>query len=152
MIGVFLNADFLCLFLSSKTIMMKLQFSLKYFLISIFIFLIEVLIATKLKDVFFVRAYLGDVIVVILLYTMVKSFFRVNNQKLIGGILIFSCMVEFAQYFNIAEKLGFREGSLMYIVIGNSFSWIDILCYATGCLLIYLFVKVTENKAITANS
>ncbi|WP_185126714.1 ribosomal maturation YjgA family protein [Chryseobacterium aurantiacum] len=131
---------------------MKLQFSLKYFLISIFIFLIEVLIATKLKDIFFVRAYLGDVIVVILLYTMVKSFFRVNNQKLIGGILIFSCMVEFAQYFNIAEKLGFREGSLMYIVIGNSFSWIDILCYAAGCLLIYLFVKVTENKAITANS
>lgn len=131
---------------------MKLQFSLKYFLISIFIFLIEVLIATKLKDIFFVRAYLGDVIVVILLYTMVKSFFRVNNQKLIGGILIFSCMVEFAQYFNIAEKLGFRQGSLMYIVIGNSFSWIDILCYAVGCLLIYLFVKMTENKTITANS
>ncbi|PWN64466.1 DUF2809 domain-containing protein [Chryseobacterium oncorhynchi] len=126
--------------------MMKLQFSLKYFLISIFIFLIEVLIATKLKDIFFVRAYLGDVIVVILLYTMVKSFFRVNNQKLIGGILIFSCMVEFAQYFNIAEKLGFRQGSLMYIVIGNSFSWIDILCYAVGCLLIYLFVKMTEKK------
>ena len=132
--------------------MMKLQFSLKYFLISIFIFLIEVLIATKLKDIFFVRAYLGDVIVVILLYTMVKSFFRVNNQKLIGGILIFSCMVEFAQYFNIAEKLGFRQGSLMYIVIGNSFSWIDILCYALGCLLIYLFVKMTENKTTPANS
>ncbi|HCM34979.1 MAG TPA: DUF2809 domain-containing protein [Chryseobacterium sp.] len=132
--------------------MMKLQFSLKYFLISIFIFLIEVLIATKLKDVFFVRAYLGDVIVVILLYTLVKSFFRVDNQKLIGGILIFSCMVEFAQYFNIAEKLGFREGSLMYIVIGNSFSWIDILCYAAGCLLIYLFVKMTENKTTPANS
>ncbi|WP_174567015.1 ribosomal maturation YjgA family protein [Chryseobacterium joostei] len=131
---------------------MKLQFSLKYFLISIFIFLIEVLIATKLKDVSFVRAYLGDVIVVILLYTLVKSFFRVDNQKLIGGILIFSCMVEFAQYFNIAEKLGFREGSLMYIVIGNSFSWIDILCYAAGCLLIYIFVKMTENKTTPANS
>ncbi|MGE8433446.1 DUF2809 domain-containing protein [Chryseobacterium joostei] len=131
---------------------MKLQFSLKYFLISIFIFLIEVLIATKLKDVFFVRAYLGDVIVVILLYTLVKSFFRVNNEKLIGGILIFSCIVEFAQYFNIAEKLGFRQGSLMYIVIGNSFSWIDILCYAAGSLLIYLFVKMTENKTTPANS
>ncbi|WP_185145671.1 DUF2809 domain-containing protein [Chryseobacterium sp. G0186] len=130
---------------------MKLQFSLKYVLLTIFIFLIEVLIATKLKDIFFVRAYLGDVIVVILLYTFVKSFFRVNNQKLILGILIFSCMVEFAQYFNIAEKLGFQEGSLMYIVIGNSFSWIDILCYAVGCLLIYLFVKVTENETLPAN-
>ncbi|MCS4304532.1 MULTISPECIES: ribosomal maturation YjgA family protein [unclassified Chryseobacterium] len=129
---------------------MKFQFSLKYLLASVFIFLIEVLIATKLKDIFFVRAYLGDVIVVMLLYTLVKSFFRVNNEKLIWGILIFSCFVEFAQYFNIAEKLGFREGSLMYIVIGNSFSWIDILCYAAGCLLLYLFVKMTNNKSLAS--
>lgn len=131
---------------------MKFQFSLKYLLISIFIFLIEVLIATKLKDIFFVRAYLGDVIVVILLYTLVKSFFRVNNEKLIGGILIFSCFVEVAQYFKTAEKLGFREGSLMYIVIGNSFSWIDILCYATGCMLLYLFVKMTKDEGVTSTS
>lgn len=131
---------------------MKFQFSLKYLLASIFIFLIEVLIATKLKDIFFVRAYLGDVIVVMLLYTLVKSFFRVSNKKLILGILIFSCVVEFAQYFNIAEKLGFRPGSLMYIVIGNSFSWIDILCYAVGCLLLYLFVKMTKEGNVTSTS
>jgi DNA integrity scanning protein DisA with diadenylate cyclase activity len=126
---------------------MKLKFSLKYFLLTIAIFLIEVLIATKLKDIFFVRAYLGDVIVVILIYTFIKCFFTINNnQKLIFGILIFSCLVEFAQYFNIAEKLGFRRGSLMYIVIGNSFSWIDILCYAAGCLLLYIFVKLQKNN------
>jgi hypothetical protein len=124
---------------------MKLKFSLKYFLLTIAIFLIEVLIATKLKDIFFVRAYLGDVIVVILIYTFIKCFFTINNnQKLIFGILIFSCLVEFAQYFNIAEKLGFRRGSLMYIVIGNSFSWIDILCYAAGCLLLFLFTIVRK--------
>ncbi len=125
---------------------MKLKFSLKYFLLTIFIFLVEVLIATQLKDIFFVRAYLGDVIVVMLLYTFVKSFVKVNDQKLIAGILIFSFLVEFAQYFNIAEKLGFRPGSLMYIVIGNSFSWIDILCYVIGCLLIYLFVRIAKMK------
>ena len=124
---------------------MKLKFSLKYFLLTIAIFLIEVLIATKLKDIFFVRAYLGDVIVVLLIYTFIKCFFTINNnQKLIFGILIFSCLVEFAQYFNIAEKLGFRRGSLMYIVIGNSFSWIDILCYAAGCLLLYIFMIVRK--------
>ncbi|WP_345204698.1 DUF2809 domain-containing protein [Chryseobacterium ginsengisoli] len=126
---------------------MKLKFSLKYFLLTITIFLVEVLIATKLKHIFFVRAYLGDVIVVILIYTFIKSFFKIeNNEKLILGILIFSFLVEFAQYFNIAEKLGFREGSLMYIVIGNSFSWIDILCYAVGCLLLFLFVKLQKNN------
>jgi len=127
--------------------MMKVQFSLTYFLLTIAIFLVEVLIATTLKDIFFVRAYLGDVIVVMLIYTFIKSFFKIrNNEKLIFGILIFSFLVEFAQYFNIAEKLGFQPGSLMYIVIGNSFSWIDILCYAVGCLLLYLFVKLQKNN------
>jgi DNA integrity scanning protein DisA with diadenylate cyclase activity len=101
---------------------------------------VEVLIATVLKNIFLVRAYLGDVIVVMLLYAFVRIFVVVNTQKLILGILVFSCLVEFAQYFNIAEKLGFQPGSLMYIVIGNSFSWIDILCYAAGCFILYLWV------------
>lgn len=129
---------------------MKLQFSLKYLLLTVLIFLVEVLIATKLSHIFFVRAYLGDVIVVMLLYTFVKSFVKVNNEKLILGILIFSFLIEFAQYFNIAEKLGFRPGSLMYIVIGNSFSWIDNLCYAAGCLLLYLMIKMTNNDGLTS--
>ncbi|ASK31309.1 hypothetical protein CEY12_14890 [Chryseobacterium sp. T16E-39] len=123
---------------------MKLQFNLKYFLLTILLFFTEVLIATKLKDIFFIRAYLGDVIVVILLYTFIKSFVVVDNKKLIIEIFIFSCLIEFAQYFNIAEKLGFQRGSLMYIVIGNSFSWVDIACYAIGCLLLYLGLKLNS--------
>lgn len=120
---------------------MKFKFNLKYFLLSLLIFFIEVLIATVLKDSFFIRAYLGDIIVVMLLYTLVKSFFVTDDTKLILGIFAFSCTVEFAQFFNIAEKSGFPVGSLMYIVIGNSFSWIDILCYGAGCLLLYFVVK-----------
>lgn len=121
---------------------MKFKFNLKYFFLTLLIFLVEVLIATVLKDQFFIRAYLGDVIVVMLLYTLVKSFFITNNTKLILGIFAFSCLIEFAQFFNIADKLGFQPGSLMYIVIGNSFSWIDIICYGVGCLILYLLVKI----------
>ncbi len=118
------------------------RFHYQYFLATIFIFLLEVLIATVLKNIFFLRAYLGDVIIVMLIYTFIKSFFNIRNDtRLIFGILIFSFLVEFAQYFNVAEKLGFRPGSLMYIVVGNSFSWIDMLCYAVGGLLLFIFVK-----------
>ena len=127
----------------------QFRFNLSYFLFALFIFLVEVFIAVKLENIFFIRAYLGDVIVVMFLYALVKSFFKVNDHKLIPGILIFSCVVEFAQYFNIAEKSGFRHGSLMYIVIGNSFSWIDILCYIAGCLMLYFFVQIKE-KGILA--
>lgn len=125
---------------------MKIQFNLKYFLFTVLLFVTEVLIATILKDIFFVRAYLGDVIVVILLYTFIKSFMVINNEKLIAGIFIFSCLIEFAQYFNIAEKIGFQKGSLMYIVIGNSFSWIDIACYAVGCMVLYMIIKLNSSK------
>ena len=125
---------------------MNVKFNLKYFLLTILIFLVEVLIATVLKDQFFIRAYLGDVIVVMLIYTFVKTFLIVNNTKLILGIFAFSCLVEFAQFFNIAEKLGFQPGSLMYIVIGNSFSWVDILCYAVGCLILFVITKLKKSK------
>ncbi|WP_419869265.1 ribosomal maturation YjgA family protein [Chryseobacterium sp. CT-SW4] len=121
-----------------------LHFSLPYFIATILLFLIEVAIATVFSTVFFVRAYLGDVLVVMLIYTFIKSFFRLNDLKLIIGIFIFACITEFAQYFNIAEKLGYQKGSLMYIVIGNSFSWVDILCYGVGCALLYLFSKFNK--------
>lgn len=123
------------------------RFHYQYFLATALIFLTEVLIATVLKDIFFIRAYLGDVIVVMLLYTFIKSFFNIRNDtRLIFGILIFSFLVEFAQYFNVAEKLGFRPGSLIYIVVGNSFSWIDMLCYAVGGLLLFIFVKLIKRQ------
>ncbi|ASW75282.1 hypothetical protein IQ37_19090 [Chryseobacterium piperi] len=125
---------------------MNIQFNLKYCILTVLLFLTEVIIATVLKDVFFIRAYLGDVIVVMLLYTFVKSFMVIDRTKLILGVFIFSCLIEWAQYFNIAEKIGFQKGSLMYIVIGNSFSWIDIICYAICCLLLYAIVKLTEPK------
>lgn len=121
---------------------MKFKFNLKYFLLTFLIFFIEVLIATKFKNNFFIRAYLGDIIVVILIFTFFKSFTKINDQKLILGIFLFSCLAEFAQFFNIAEKLGFQPGSVMYIVIGNSFSWIDILCYAVGCVLLYIYTQI----------
>ena len=126
---------------------LRFQFHYQYFLTTIFIFLTEVLIATALNHIFFIRAYLGDVIVVMLIYTFIKSFFKIQHDiKLILGILIFSFTVEFAQYFNIAERLGFQPGSILYIVVGNSFSWIDMLCYAVGCLLLFLFVKTTGRQ------
>ncbi|MNK22748.1 hypothetical protein D3C87_410290 [compost metagenome] len=114
------------------------KFSLKNFLIAIAIFLVEVLIATKLKDWFFVRAYLGDVFVVMLMYYFIKAFFDFEPIKLIIGIFIFSCSIEFLQYFHFAELLGFKDNQLMMIVLGNSFSWLDILCYFAGCVILFL--------------
>ena len=118
------------------------KFDFKNLLIAISIFFVEVLIATKLKDWFFVRAYLGDVFVVMLIYYFIKAFFDFQDTKLIVGIFIFSCLIEFAQYFHFGELLGFKDNKLMMIVLGNSFSWIDIVCYFIGCMILYLITKI----------
>lgn len=115
-----------------------MRFNLKYFLITIFVFIIEVLIATTFKNFVFLRSYFGDVLVVVLIYTFIQSFFEVDKIKTIIGVLIFSFAIEFLQYFHFAEVLGFKENKLAIIVLGNSFSWIDILCYTIGCLAIYV--------------
>lgn len=118
-----------------------MKFNLKYFIATLILFFTEVAIATVFKEIVWLRSFFGDVLVVILMYTFFRSFYNFNKTKLIIGIFIFACLVEVAQYFHFAEILGFRDNKLMMIVLGNSFSWIDILCYGAGCLLLY-FVEV----------
>ena len=122
---------------------MEFRFSLKYFLLSLLIFIIEVVIATILKDWYFVRAFVGDILVVVLVYMLINSFFDCRNKnKLLFFVFVFAVFVEMLQYFKLAEKLGFQKGSPAYIIIGNYFSWEDILCYAIGCLSVFFINKI----------
>jgi len=74
---------------------------------------------------------------------------RLGRRILIGSVFIgwrsalcfvFAVFVEMLQYFKLAEKLGFPKGSPAYIIIGNYFSWEDILCYAIGCLSVFFMM------------
>ena len=130
----------------NNAVKINFKFYYKNLLIAIFIFAVEVLIATELKNIFFVRAYLGDVFVVMLMYYFIKAFFDFNPTKLIVGIFIFSCLIEFAQYFHFGELLGFKDTRIVMIMLGNSFSWIDIICYLAGCAEIILFIILDGNK------
>lgn len=119
---------------------MKFQFNKKYFLQAVSLFLIEVLIATIFRKIHFLRAYVGDILVVMLIYTFVLSFLKVKNKdKLLVGIFLFAVAIEILQFFKIADLLGFSKGSIGYILMGNYFSWEDIICYAVGCILLKIF-------------
>lgn len=122
-----------------------MKFNYKFFLATVIIFLIEVSIATIFKDIVWLRSYFGDVLVVILIYTFILSFFEVKNKMLLNiGIFVFACIIEFAQFFHFAELLGLKDNKIAMIVLGNSFSWIDILCYAIGSFCIFTFNKILK--------
>lgn len=122
-----------------------MRFNIRYFLLTILLFVTEVLIALYSHDSI-LRAYIGDVLVVILIYCFVQSFF--NTPVLITAIavLIFSYIIETLQYLNIVEILGLQHSTLAKTVIGTSFSWIDILSYTAGILVVILVEKMAGKR------
>lgn len=75
---------------------------------------------------------------VILIYHLVQSVRDVPPRRLAIAVFLFSCAVETAQYFHVADVLGFHHPSLIRTLIGTSFSWIDILMYLAGCMTSYV--------------
>lgn len=96
---------------------------------------VEVLIALFVHDEF-VRPYVGDILVVIVLYFFLKLIFINAGRFLPVYIFLFAAGVEALQYFQLADHLGLKSDSLLRIVLGSVFDAKDILCYGIGCLLI----------------
>ncbi|MFV5695176.1 DUF2809 domain-containing protein [Flavobacterium sp. LB3P122] len=122
-----------------------LTFNKKYFGFAILFFLIEVLIALFVNDRF-VRPYLGDVLVVILIYCFLKSFLKLPVLTVALFVLIFSFAIEFLQFLNIVEKLHLEKSKIARTVIGTSFSWIDLLTYIAGIAIVIAVEKYLIKK------
>ncbi|MES2331017.1 MAG: DUF2809 domain-containing protein [Bacteroidota bacterium] len=111
------------------------RFNKKYFLLTILLFIIEVLIAVYAHDNF-IRPYFGDYLVVMLIYCFWMSF--ISAPVWIGALitLLFSYAIETLQYFKLVGMLGLQDSKLANTLIGNSFSWNDIVAYTLGVLTI----------------
>ncbi len=123
------------------------QFNKRYFALTILLFITEVVIAAYAHDSL-IRPYGGDFLVVILIYCFVKSF--VNTPVIITAlcVLLFAYTVEVSQYFKLVVHLGLKDSKLANILLGNSFSFTDILAYTLGILLVIIIEKmIAANRA-----
>lgn len=111
------------------------QFNKRYFILTILLFLTEVLIAVFVHDQF-VRPYVGDYLVVILIYCFFKSFIKATTWQVAIFTLIFSYVIETLQYFNLVGMLGLQHSRIANIIIGNSFAWEDIIAYTLGAVTV----------------
>jgi hypothetical protein len=110
-----------------------LSFNRRYFLFALLLFIIEVLIAVFVHDDF-VRPYVGDYLVVILMYCAVRTFIKATPLPVAIAVLVFAYMIEVLQYFHIVDRLGLAENTFAKTVIGYGFSWIDIFAYTLGII------------------
>ena len=96
---------------------------------------IEVMIALFVNDSF-VRPYVGDVLVVMVIYCFVRIFIPSGVRLLPLYIFIFALAVEIGQYFDFVARLGLEDNRLLSTVLGRTFSVSDIVCYAVGCAIV----------------
>lgn len=98
----------------------------------------------------FIRGFLGDMLIVMLFYTGIKSLFSVPPVKLSLGILVAAFLTEFLQLCKIIPFLGFQENLFTRLVFGSVFDPWDLLAYLTGVILIFsldsLFIQKTNRK------
>ncbi len=123
----------------------RLRFNKIYFVLTLLLFATEVFIGACLHDAV-IRPFGGDFLVVILMYCFVKTFVNITVKKAVTGVLITAYLVEVSQYFKLVAVLGLKHSPLANILLGNSFSWVDMLMYTLGMMLVAALEKLAHKK------
>lgn len=125
--------------MESEDIRYEMRIKRKFYLSSfIVLFFVEAFIALFVRDKW-IRPYLGDVLVVVVVYCLVRTIIPAGCRYLPAFVFAFACMVEAAQYFQIVKLLGLGGSKTASVIMGTTFDWKDILCYLVGCFLLILY-------------
>ncbi|MBR2315978.1 MAG: DUF2809 domain-containing protein [Clostridia bacterium] len=111
----------------------KLKSRLMFLSAFILLFAVEALIAIYIHDDF-VRPYVGDMIVTAVVWCFARIVFPDRFRLMSLYVMIFAILVEIGQYFHYTELLGITN-PILVTMMGTSFAWADIACYAVGCII-----------------
>lgn len=120
-----------------------------YGILSIMLFSFEILIGLFASG--WIRNYLGDVLVVILLYTLIRTVRQKKNETWYAiptSILVLAFAVEFLQLWGFCDRLGITN-KLLRIIIGTGFAVEDLVAYIIGivpCYLVEYSIELKENQ------
>ena len=121
---------------------------LTYFLIFFGLLATEIVIALFVNDAF-VRPYVGDMLVTLLICCLCRAIIPANVRLLPVYVFIFAAAVEIGQYFDLVGLLGLADNRILSIALGRTFSWIDIVCYGVGCVAAFLLDQILIKKCVS---
>ena len=117
---------------------MIFSFNKCYFLAFVVLLVIEVLIAKFVTDSF-IRPFVGDYLVMILIYLFSRTWLKGNDRIQIFGVLLFCYSVEIAQKFNLVHILSLEKYRLARIIIGTHYDVNDLVAYSLAALTLLMF-------------
>lgn len=107
------------------------RFRPAWFLFALGILGTEVFIALRVHDRF-IRPHFGDVLVVVLIHALVRSFLDVSWRRIAVGVFLFACFVEAMQGIHLVDLLGLSGSRFWSTVIGTQGDFHDVAAYAGG--------------------
>jgi len=122
--------------------------SIKRLFISTIILSTLIIIALFIQDSF-IRPFLGDVLVVVWLYYLMSSVLNLAPIKLSFIVVSISFVIEAFQYLSILKLLGLEHHSILRIILGSTFDWMDLVAYTIGGALCLIFERAPVIKTIT---
>jgi hypothetical protein len=114
----------------------------KYLVLTLALLVIEIFIAVFVRDKF-VRPFFGDFLAVTFVYSGLRIVFD-KTFKIATISLFIAYFIETLQYFKFLEITGWVKYKVLAVVLGSSFSWLDILAYTLG----FVFILLVENFEI----
>lgn len=97
---------------------------------------VEVCIALFVHDAF-IRPYVGDMLVTLLLCCLCRVVFPTKIRLLPLWVFLFASCVEIGQYFDLVDLLELADNRFLSVLLGRTFSWMDLVCYAVGCIVAF---------------
>lgn len=116
-----------------------------YGILFVAILITEVCIALFIKDSF-IRPYVGDMLVTVLICCLLRVFVPHKIRFMPFYVFLFACAVEIAQYFDFVKILGLNDNKFFSVLLGRTFSFTDIVCYAIGCLVFAVLDYIIKKK------
>lgn len=129
----------------------KRKARLLYLLSFLLLLGVEILIALFVQDDF-IRPYIGDMLAVIVLYSLIRIFVPNGVRLLPLYIFVFAAFVELMQLFDFVRIFGMENNRFMRILIGSVFDIKDMICYGVSCVLLGLYewkVKSIEKRSLS---
>jgi hypothetical protein len=120
---------------------MKINY--KHLSIFFILLIVEIYIALFIHDNI-VRPFVGDVLVVGVIYFFIRSF--INKLRCLPMyVFLFACLIEAGQYFNLVSILHMESFKAARIIIGSNFDFNDIFCYFVGTILIFVYEALADS-------
>ena len=117
---------------------MKLQFNKYYLVLAHSVFLMEIAIAFIIKTGF-VRYTIGDYLVVIMLYAIIRGCTNLKVWVSALVVLLIAYAIELLQLIHVLTYFNLQHSKTAKLIFGSTFQLGDLVAYTLGIITVLIF-------------